>query len=179
METKEPVLLIVLVESTRLRWFTAALGFDGVVSPLLCSEAGDLATYQGLDFDEQTSFLRHRFCNVLQRGCDRLWPVGKKAAQFVFLFEGALPDTTEELTLRVAEHFVMWLLDPPVVVFTSEGGFDSSPEPRLHRLAGEIDCSLADVLQNGLVPLFALATDLQRWEVSNRKGTWRPGCEPA
>jgi hypothetical protein len=174
METKEPVLLVVLVESARLRWFVAAVGLDGVVTPLLCSVEGDLATYQGLDFDEQTSFLRHRFCGVLQRGCDRLWPVEKKAAQFVFLFEGDLPGTTEELTLRVAEHFVMWLLDPPVVVFTSTGGFESPPSPRLRLLAGAIDRSLEDVLQTSLVSLFATAADPGHWEVSNRKGTWQP-----
>src|SRR5258708_35055651 len=121
MDSKTPVVLIVLVDAARLRWLVAALGLDGALVPLLRSEDGDLATYQGLPFDEQVSFLRHRFCGVLQRGCDRLWPAGKKACHFVFLFDGILPGATEELIQQTAEHFVEWMLNPPVVVFASAG----------------------------------------------------------
>src|SRR5262245_22309012 len=100
METKTPVVLVVLVEAVRQRWLVATVGLDGTLTPLLRSEDGDLATYQGLPFDEQVSFLRHRFCNVLQRGCDRLWPVGKKACQFAFVFDAVLPGATVELNRR-------------------------------------------------------------------------------
>ena len=68
MQTKTPTMLVILVETVRLRWFVAAVGLDGVATPLLCSEADDLGPYRGLDFDEQVAFLRHRFCGVLQRG---------------------------------------------------------------------------------------------------------------
>src|SRR5262249_3886796 len=86
MGTKTPVVLLVLVETARLRWFVAALGLDGQAVPLLRSEEGDLEKYRGLAFDEQVAFLRHRFCGVLQRGCDRLWARDSKACQFAFVF---------------------------------------------------------------------------------------------
>jgi hypothetical protein len=171
METKTPVVLVVIVEAAQLRWLVAAVNLDGSVNPLVRSEEGDLATYQGLDFDEQVSFLRHRFCGVVQRGCDRLWPVGKKAGQFVFLFDGALPGATEELIPRVADHFVEWMLNPPVVVFAVDGSAG------LRHLAGTIDRPLEDALRTGLASLFAARNRPEAWELSQRKGTWRPSGE--
>src|SRR4051812_48746383 len=108
MESKEPVLLVVLVETARLRWFVASLHLDGRVEPLLCSEEGDLEKYRGVEFDEQVSFLRHRFCGVLQRGCDRLWARDCKARRYVIVFEGLLPEPTGTLTQAVADHYAMW-----------------------------------------------------------------------
>src|SRR5947209_11105311 len=134
MDTKTPVVLVVLVETARLRWFVASLGLDGRAAPLLRSEVGDLEKYRSLPFDEQVLFLRHRFCGVLQRGCDRLWARGNKACQFVFVFEGPLPEPTGQLTASVAEHFVQWMLNPPVVVLVSADGFDTAA-PRLERVA--------------------------------------------
>lgn len=173
MEPKTPVVLIVLVDTARLRWLVASLGLDGALVPLLRSEDRDLASYQDLPFDEQVSFLRHRFCNVLQRGCDRLWPVSKKACQFVFLFDGALPDATEELTRAVSEHFVEWMLNPPVVVFVLD---PSSATPQLTCLAGSMDRPLQDVLQSALVPLFTAAADPAFWELSQHRATWQPSA---
>ena len=172
MGTKVPVVLVVLVEGARLRWLVAAVDLDGAVAPLVRSEEGDLATYQGLDFDEQLSFLRHRLCGVVQRGCDRLWPVGKKACQFVVLFEGPLPGAPADLIPRVADHFVEWMLNPPVAIFASEGGTGA---PRLTRLAGTLEGPAEGALQAGLAPLFAAIADSGAWEVSQRKGTWCPG----
>ncbi len=171
METRVPVVLIVLVEAARLRWSVAAVRMDGAIAPLLRSEEGDLATYQGLDFDDQVSFLRHRFCGVVQRGCDRLWPVGQKACQFVFLFDELLPGAAAELTQRVAEHFAEWMLSPPVVVYVREGGFTDAG---LRRLAGTIDRPIEDALRAGLAPLSTAMADSAAWEVSHRKGTWQP-----
>src|SRR5437870_9563176 len=119
MDAKTPVVLLVLVETARLRWFVASLGLDGRATPLLRSEVGDLDKYVGLSFDEQVSFLRHRFCGVLQRGCDRLWARGNKACQFVFVFDRALPEAAGDLTQAVADHLAEWMLNPPVVVFIS------------------------------------------------------------
>jgi hypothetical protein len=170
---KAPVVLVVLVETARLRWFLAALSLDGSLTPLVRSDEGDLAPYQGLGFDDQVSFLRHRFCGILQRGCDRLWPVGKKACQFVFLFDGLLPNTSEELLQRVADHFAEWMLNPPVVVFLNRSdpgaGHDS-----LHQLAGAINPPLAQVLFATLPSLLTAARDTQFWELSRRQGTWQP-----
>src|SRR5262245_37906977 len=133
MEQKTPVLLVVLVETAQLRWFVAALGLDGRVTPLLRSEVGDLEKYLGLEFDEQVAFLRHRFCGVLQRGCDRLWARDCKACQFVLVFEGLVPEATGALTQAVADNLTLWLMNPPVAVLNCTG------EPRrLDRLAGDL-----------------------------------------
>jgi hypothetical protein len=175
MSEKEPVVLVVLVGTARLRWFVAAVGLpDGAVTPLVCSPEGDLATYQGLGFDDQVSFLRHRFCGIVQRGCDRLWPVGKKARQFAFLFDGTLPETTADLTVRVAEHFVEWMLNPPVVVFTATGDEGGPELPGFRRLAGTLDQAAEEALRAGLDPLRARVAEPGAWEVSQRKGTWQP-----
>jgi hypothetical protein len=171
MGTKVPVVLVVLVEGPRLRWLVASVDLDGSVAPLVRSEEGDLATYQGLEFDEQLSFLRHRLCGVVQRGCDRLWPAGKKACQFAVLFDGPLPAAPPELIPRVADHFVEWMLNPPVVIFAGEG------VAGLNRLAGTLEGPAAAALHAGLAPLFAAAADPSAWEVSQRKGTWCPGEE--
>src|SRR4051812_40792050 len=116
MEHKSPVMLLVLVDVARLRWFVASIALDGQTVPLLRSDEGDLEKYRELSFDEQVAFLRHRFCGVLQRGCDRIWARNNKACQFVFFFEGQLLDATGQLTQAVADHFTEWMLNPPVVV---------------------------------------------------------------
>src|SRR6202043_980031 len=110
-----------------------ALEPDGRAAPLLRSGEGDLEKYRGLDFDEQVAFLRHRFCGVLQRGCDRLWARNTKACQFVFVFEEVLPDPTGQLTKALAGHFAEWLLKPPVAVFVRADANDPS---RLDQLSG-------------------------------------------
>jgi hypothetical protein len=163
MDAKTPVLLVVLVETARLRWFVAALGLDGQTTPLLRSEVGDLDKYTGLDFDGQVSFLRHRFCGVLQRGCDRLWSRGLKAREFVFVFDQPLPEPTGRLTAAVAEHFVEWMLSPPVVVYN---GLDGA---RLDKVAGAIDDSLEQVLRGGLGALLAARDDAGAWELAPKK----------
>src|SRR5688572_12820428 len=143
MEPKAPVVLLVLVEAARLRWFVAAVGLDGELIPLLRSEDGDLSPYEGLDFDDQVGFLRHRFCGALQRGCDRLWARDKKARQFLFLFEGPLGDPAGTLTQAVADHFVLWMLNPPVAVFAGPDGL-----PRLDRVAGDLDPTLEGLVRD-------------------------------
>jgi hypothetical protein len=159
MEQKTPVLLVVLIETARLRWFVAAVGLDGRPVPLLCSEADNLAKYQGLDFDEQVAFLRHRFCGVLQRGCDRIWARQAKACQFVFVFEGLLPEPTGTLTQALAEHFTLWMLNPPVAVFNRQG---AGP---LEKLAGEIDPSREEILSAALEPLRIAREEPAAWEL--------------
>jgi hypothetical protein len=161
MDGKAPALLLVLVETARLRWFVAALDLDGRTTPLLCSEEGDLDRYVELHFDEQVSFLRHRFCGVLQRGCDRLWARGLKACQFIFLFDQPMPDETGELTPVVADHFVEWMLNPPVIVYT---GTDP-PE----QLAGRIESPLEALLQAHLGEVLAARDDPSAWELAPRK----------
>jgi hypothetical protein len=169
MGPKAPVLLVVLVETGRLRWFVAAVGLDGRAAPLLRSEEGDLEKYRGLPFDEQVAFLRHRFCGVLQRGCDRIWARDEKARQFAFVFERPLPEPTGRLTGAVAEHFVQWMLSPPVVVLVSADGFDTAA-PRLDKVAGDIDAPLEELLRSRLGALLAARADESAWELSRKKG---------
>jgi hypothetical protein len=173
METKAPVLLLVLVETERLRWFAAALGLDGRITPLICSEPGDLEHYRELEFDEQVAFLRHRFCGVLQRGCDRLWARNWKACQFVFIFEQSLPDSTGTLTKAVADHFTLWMLNPPVAVLVSENGFAADGMTRLVQLAGELDVARTGLVAGRLPDLLAARSDQGTWEVVRQNGVWR------
>src|SRR5438552_3530302 len=169
MEAKAPVMLLVLVETARLRWFVASLGLDGQATPLLRSEEGDLEKYRGLDFDEQVAFLRHRFCGVLQRGNDRLWARNLKACQFVFVFEGLLPEPTGGLTQSVADHFTQWMLTPPVVVFNQPGPTAPGEAPRLEKLAGELDPPREELLGTRLGGLWAAREEAGAWELSRKK----------
>ena len=164
MTPKTPVLLLVLVETARLRWFVAALGLDGRSVPLLRSEEGDLAKYQGLPFDEQVAFVRHRFCGVVQRGCDRLWVRDLKASHFVFVFEGLLPEPTGEVTQAAAEHFALWMLNPPAVVFNAPAGAG-----RLEKLAGDLAPPLEELVLAHLEELLAARQDANAWELSPKK----------
>lgn len=164
MTPKTPAMLLVLVETARLRWFVAAVGHGGRIMPLLRSEDGDLAKYQELPFDDQVAFLRHRFCGVLQKGCDRLWARDCKASQFVIVFEGLLPDPSGELTRSAAEHFATWMLNPPAIVFNHPGA-----NSQLELVAGEADPSVAADLLSHLRSLMPIRDDPDAWELSPRK----------
>jgi hypothetical protein len=164
MNPKEPVLLLVLVETPRLRWFVGAIDKNGQSVPLLRSDVGDLETYLGLNFDEQLAFLRHRFCGALQRGCDRIWARGNKASHFIFVFEGLLPEATGKLTQTLAAHLAEWMLNPPVVVFCR-----TDAAPSLEKLAGQLDSILEALLLANLGTLFAAQERPEEWELSRKK----------
>jgi hypothetical protein len=165
MNPKEPVLLLVLVETARLRWFVAAIDMHGQSVPLLRSEVGDLEHYVGLNFDEQVAFLRHRFCGTLQRGCDRIWARGNKASHFIFVFEGLIPEPTGKLTQTLAEHLVEWMLNPPVVVFCTS----DAAAPRLETLAGELESPSEALLLANLGTLLSAQECPEAWELSKKK----------
>lgn len=169
MAEKEPVILAILVDTFRMRWLVGGIGFDGQTYPLLVSHDGDLAEYEPLEFDEQASFLRHRFCGTLQRGCDRLWGIRKKACHFIFVTDRILPDSTPELTDRVAEHLVQWMTNPPVTFFkTVSGSFQNRPVA-LSLLAGEIPDDRLSVLDGGLPQLLDASDSAELWELVPRK----------
>jgi hypothetical protein len=174
MEQKPAVMLLVLVETARLRWFVAALGMDGRAVPLLRSDVGDLDKYRDVAFDEQVSFLRHRLCGVLQRGCDRIWARGAKACQFVIVFDGLLPEPTGKLTQVVAEHFTEWMLNPPVVVFNKQTTENLGDSLRFEKLAGELDPQLEPILLARLGEVCAARDDLGAWEFAPKKGAPQP-----
>jgi hypothetical protein len=125
-----------------------------------------------MSFDEQVAFLRHRFCGILQRGCDRLWARKNKACQLVFLFEQALPEPTGELTRAVAAHLAEWMLSPPVAVFVSAGGFDAPEGCRLEPLAGRLDPAHEKLLYAHLAELLAARDNPDAWEMARKKGAW-------
>lgn len=164
MIPKEPVLLTILIETARLRWLAGGIGFDQDTVPLLASQDDDLAGYRDQEFDAQASFLRHRFCGALQRGCDRLWGLRRKACHFVFVTDRILPHASPELTERVAEHLAQWMTNPPVVFFSADReSFDSRPV-EITRIAGDISAELLETLQAGLPQLLDAASDSHKWE---------------
>lgn len=164
MKQKEPVLLTILIDTSRMRWLAGGISLDRLVFPLLASQDNDLAGYRGMEFDEQASFLRHRFCGALQRGCDRLWGLQKKACQFVFLMDRPFPDAPTELTTRIAEHLVNWMSNPPVVFLVSDNGaFDQRPvDPS--PLAGSMQDDLRHAFEAGLPSLLEAVAIEEHWE---------------
>lgn len=174
MEAKAPVLLVLLVDASRLRWLVAGIGLDGEFLPLVASEDGDLEPYLGLPLDEQLSFLRHRLSGSLQRGCDRLWARQKKPCQIVFIAAGRLNESAGPLTGRLAEHFVDWLTNPPVVFFISEELTAAGPSPPLEKLAGEIEPDRHELLNSRLGQLYQAADEPDRWEQIRKKGYTAP-----
>ena len=173
MATKDPVLLVVLMETASFRWDVAGISLAGEPVPLLRSEPGNLQTYVGLEFDEQVSFLRHRLSNVLQRACDRLWGRQMKPCAIVFLADGRFVQAASELTARVAEHFVEWMASPPVAFFLVSGGFDQTDSLVLDRIAGQLDASHAESLQIGLPAILTARSACDAWELVAYRSTWQ------
>ena len=170
MPEKTPVLLVVLVESSRLRWLAGGIDFNNDVYPLLVSEDDNLSDYLTKEFDEQVSFLRHRFCSVVQRACDRLWGIHKKAIHFVFVVEHDFPDAPSELTDRVSSHLADWMTNPPVCFYSvDEGTFDARPLNLTSR-AGNLDHEGLETLQAALPKLCDARNNSDSWElVASRK----------
>ncbi len=117
---KERVILAAQFDLLTCRWSVASINVEGAVGPLVQSMAGNLACWTIGTFDERTSFLRHRIAGVLQRGSDRLWGRSQKADLFVieFILDEAGADA--KLIQRVADHFCMWMVNPPVICLQTE-----------------------------------------------------------
>lgn len=171
MADKELVTLTILVGTTDLSWWVAAIRDNGEVQPLLRSEPGDLDRYRDLSWDEQTSFLRHRFCNVLQRGCDRLWGHGMKARLFLFVLESDFPHAEPELTVRTADHLVQWMSQPPVIFVKGPWRETAADPERFHTIAGELDDSELSAVRAASVKCRDHDLNSDQWEpVSAPKG---------
>lgn len=171
METKEPVVLVVLVETAKLRWFVAGIDLKGNDIPLLRSEEGNLSPYLEAEGEEQVAFLRHRFSGVLQRGSDRLWGQKRKPCLIAFILDDMFIQAPPELTQRVAEHMVQWLWNPPVVFFNWKGGFTANEMKNLVRLAGDENTSLDEILASGLPKLSEAMHHLDGWELAAGKSS--------
>lgn len=166
MNSKEPVLLVVLIETGAERWYVAGVSLAGEPIPLMRSKAGDLHAYVGAAPDEQVNFLRHRLSGVLQRGSDRLWGRQKKPCQIVFVADDYFTHAPPELTQQVADHFDQWMVNPPVVFFVADGAF--SPH-MLKRVAGAIESLHHEALETGLPALLSAINKNELWELSQRK----------
>jgi hypothetical protein len=163
---KTPVLLTVLVETSKLRWYVAGAGLDGTAIPLISSQPGNLAPYLGVPPDDQLSFLRHRFSGVLQRGCDRLWGRQMKPCQIVFIADGAFAQADPQLFRNLGEHLAAWMTKPPVVAFASRNGFQPPGPATLDLVAGAIDPIFQQALAASLPQLFAATARHELWELA-------------
>ncbi len=172
MPDREPALLVVLIETVPLRWHVAAIGSDNFVIPLLRSNDGNLDQYRNLESDAQLSFLRHRFAGVLQRGCDRLYPKGMKVSHFLLIADGHYPNASEDITPGLAEHFVEWMINPPVTYllhrseFTQEAA--AGPHDQFELVAGELPDDIAMMLGDSWSEIVALLGQPDRWELIAR-----------
>ena len=164
MSTKDPVLLTVLIDTARMRWLAGGIAFDNQIHPLLASADNDLTPYTKMEFDEQASFLRHRCCGVLQRGCDRLWGIKKKASHFVFVIDGPFPRAPELLTERVAEHLAQWMTNPPVVFFSANSKGFQEKAIQLTKIAGDIPETSLEPLTCCIAELIDAASKPEVWE---------------
>lgn len=171
MASKEPVLLVVLINTSALSWYVAGIGLDGNATPLLRSETGNLDPYVGEPLDEQVNFLRHRLSGVLQRGCDRLWGRQQKACGIIFVADDRFDHAEPDLTQRVADHFVEWMTRPPVAFYLSNVSFSSESTLTLEKLAGEPTSSQHDALLIGLPALVSAMGRADAWELATKKAS--------
>ncbi|TWT79443.1 hypothetical protein CA13_08440 [Planctomycetes bacterium CA13] len=146
MSDREPAWLVVLIDTELLRWSAVGIDSRGQAFPLIQSEAGNLDEYKELAADDQVSFLRHRLSGVLQRGFDRFYARGKKASHILLISDGPFPNSAEGVTKQLAEHFVEWMINPPVAFLMTPSAFNVGHEAKFDVIAG-------DFLRSNLVTL--------------------------
>ena len=158
-------LLLIAIETAKLRWFLVGVTPEGELLPLLRSQVGDFDNYLGAEFDDQVSFLRHRFSGVIQRGADRMIGEDRRPGRIVFLADAPFQRAGRELTDRVAEHFVQWMNNPSVVFYLGAGQAPGS----LERLAGESDGNFDAAIDRLRPALAAAMHDSLKWDTAPRK----------
>jgi hypothetical protein len=92
-----------------------------------------------------------------------------KPGQVIFVADASFPHADPDLTQRVAEHFVDWMTNPPVVFFVSDNGFPRNGEATLRRLAGGLDHARHDALDRGLPQLLGAIERDDGWELAPNK----------
>jgi hypothetical protein len=90
----------------------------------------------------------------------------------VFLADGPLDATCPALTNEVAEHFVQWMVQPPVAFFVCREGF--APGTALDLIRGNLEPSRRKALESAFANLVAALPRSEEWEVSQGK-TNKPG----
>jgi hypothetical protein len=159
MKEKELVILAAQFDLVACRWSIASIDAAGEIDPLVQSAANDLAFYRQGTFDEQTSFLRHRIAGVLQKGSDRLWGRARKAELFAIEFSPTGVATDSELIARVAEHFCMWMVKPPVICLQVD------TDNTLSILAANIESPDQQRICSGLTAMRPLTAQPGLWEI--------------
>lgn len=163
MVDKERVLLATWVDTSLFRWWTAAIRTNGEVVPLLRSGTGDLSLYVSRDADDQASFLRHRLCSILQRGCDRLWAQSLKAEEFVFALNDEFQQAAPDLTRRTADHLNQWMSNPPVTFVVARPSGDQLTR-QFESLAGKLETTWQDAFDRSIDRLIELTQEDSAWE---------------
>jgi hypothetical protein len=107
----------------------------------------------------------------LQRGCDRLWGRQLKPRQIVFIADADFEPANPLLTQRVAEHFVEWMTNPPVVFFTCGDEISNGAELTLIQIAGEMEHADRTALETALIPLREATQETSLWELATTKPT--------
>jgi len=158
MTEKERVILAAQFDLVACRWSMASIDNQGTVVPLIQSVIGDLAAHRSGTFDERTSFLRHRIAGALQRGSDRLWGRSQKAELFAIEFSPQDVNHDAELIQRVAEHFCVWMVKPPVICLQTESHDGSSI------LAMNTESADQSRINTGLSTMRPLTSQSDLWE---------------
>ena len=164
MSDRDPAWLVVLIETRELRWYAAAIGSDGQSFPLLRSDAGDLNGYADLPIDEQVSFLRHRLAGVMQRGGDRLYSRQMKVSRFLLIADGVFPTSPGGVTQQLAEHFVQWMMNPPVTFLVVPEDFAIQRDEDFRVIAGEFPPHVVTTLREHLPKLSECRSLSDHWE---------------
>ena len=165
---KAPAMLVLIIRTQSFNWFVAAIDPCGNPQPLLRSDPGNLRKYVGLEPDEQLSFLRHRLSGALQQAFDRLWARNWKASHIVMVTDDLLLEGADGLTERLAEHFYVWLTQPPVAFFRVGEELAADAPPRLEPLAGELAEEQATALRTALPSVVEAMDHGERWETVSK-----------
>lgn len=169
MKSRDPVLLLIVIDTSELRWYAAGVGLDGTVYPLLASEPGNLEPYRQAIGDEQLSFLRHRLSGILQQASDRLWSRNLKPCRIVTVLDGEFSDTDTSLARRLAEHMHQWLWDPPADFYLHPNWQRVQSVADLQCLAGGLDPQYESAFLEALPLLAAAIRQAEKWEVVHNK----------
>ncbi len=168
MSDRQKAILVVLITTREFRWHAGAITADGLAVPLLRSDQANLHHYTELESDEQVSFLRHRLAGVLQRGCDRLFARHMKANHFLLIADGRFVEADPAITQRLADHFVQWMINPPITYIIANPDFEIHSADQIKVIAGTCLPEVTTVLQTGLPGLVKQIATPESWELITR-----------
>ncbi len=124
-----------------------------------------MTDYRGLEPEAQRAWLRHCIAGVLQRGCDRLFARNMRAEHFELIAARHFPDAAEGLTEQLADHFVQWMINPPVTFLLTPPGFVDESPVQWQLVAGELPEAIDRALHRGLPELVSELEAPAAWEL--------------